>query len=165
MPVVVTKSLFQDCAVAVHRRRAAAVRQEGRREADVLHVLEGRVGDVAAVLVVAVVVRAVVQHGDAVADQLDMAELFGGDAGDQAVERPQLALAAEVEALEHVVPERRHLAVLAAQQFLESGGGVRILALGRRQFDLQLVDAQEHSGSPVLRGTEPNGRAVRRFQD
>ena len=104
-------------------------------------VLEGRAGNVAAVLLVAVVVRAVVQHRDAVADQLDMAELLGGDRGDQAVERPELALAAEIEALEHVVPERGHLAVLAAEQFLQRGGGIRVLALRRRQFDLQLVDA------------------------
>ena len=133
--------LVPRCAVAVDRRGAAAVRKEGRGEADILHVLEGRIGDVAAILLVAVIVGTVVEHGDAIADQLDMAELFGGDAGDQAVERPELGLAAKIEALEHVVVEGRHLAILAAQQFLEGSGGVRIRRLGRRQFGLQLVDA------------------------
>ena len=74
-----------------------------------------------------------------------MPKLFRRDGGDQIVEGAQLVLAAEVEALEHVVSERGHLTVLAAQQFLESGGGIGILPQGRRQFDLQLVDAQEHS--------------------
>ena len=89
-------------------------------------------------------VGAVVEHGHAIADQLDMAELFGGDAGDQTVEGAQLRLAAEIEALEHVVVERRHLAVLAAQQLLQRGGGVGIALLWHRQLGKQLVNPHEH---------------------
>jgi len=47
---------------------------------------------------------------DAVGQQLDMAELLRRDGGDQAVERLQLALVEEVEALEEVVIQRGHLA-------------------------------------------------------
>ena len=43
---------------------------------------------------------------DAVGQQLDMAELLRRDGGDQAVERLQLALVEEVEALEEVVIQR-----------------------------------------------------------
>jgi hypothetical protein len=136
-------------AVAVDRHGASATGQEGCGQADVLHVLEGRARNIAAILLVTVIVGAVVQHGDAIADQLHMAKLLRRDGGDQAVEGPQLALAAEVEALEHVVPEGGHFSILAAQEFLEGCGSVRVLPLGRRQIDLQLIDAQEHSGSPV----------------
>ena len=130
LPVVVMKSLFQDCAVAVDRRRTAAIREESCGEPDVLHVLERRAGNVAAIAFVAIDVRTVVEHGDAVADQLDMAEFLGRDAGDQAVERAQLVFAAKVEALEHVVSERRHLAVFAAEQFLQRCSGIRVGGFG-----------------------------------
>jgi len=130
LPVLVTKSLFR------------------RRQTDILHGLVGRAGDVPAVGLVTVVVRPVVQHGDAVADQLDVAQFLGGDAGHQFVERAQLRLAAEVEALKHVVPERGHLAVLAAQQLLQRRASVGVFSFRRRQLGLQLVYAHEHRTSP-----------------
>jgi hypothetical protein len=89
---------------------------------------------------------AVVQHGDAGGDQLHVAELLLEDGGDQAVEGPQLLLVAEVEALEHVVPEGRHLAVLAAEQLLKRGRRVGVGLLRLRQLRLQSVDAHEHGG-------------------
>ena len=73
-----------------------------------------------------------------------MAQLFGGDAGDQAVERLELGFAAEVEALEQVIAEGRHLAVFAAQQLLKCCRSIGISLFGRWQFGLQLVDAHEH---------------------
>jgi hypothetical protein len=69
-----------------------------------------------------------------------MAKLFSCDGSDEAVEGTELALAAEVEALEHVVPKCRHLPILASQKFLERSSGVGVLAPGRRQIDLQLID-------------------------
>ncbi len=95
-------------------------------------------------LVAVRLVRAVRDHGDAVGHEFDMAEFLRRDRGDQAVERPKLVLRAEVEALEHVVPEGGHLAVLAPEELLQGGGGVGIGPLGRRQVRLQLVDAHEH---------------------
>src|SRR3954465_14724249 len=84
---------------------------------DTLRALEGCIVYGAAVLFVSVIVGSIVQHGDTVADELHVPKLFRRDGGDQIVEGAQLVLAAEVEALEHVVSERGHLTVLAAQQF------------------------------------------------
>jgi hypothetical protein len=56
------------------------------------------------------------------ADQLDVAQLFRRDVGDQRVERPQLLALAEIEALEHVGVERGHLAEAPAHQLLHRGG-------------------------------------------
>ena len=138
--------------VRVDRNRAPRMAIERGGRTDVLHRLERRVGNVAAKgLVPAGHVRAVVQHGHAIADQLDMAQFLGRDRSDQAIERAKLAFAAEIEALEHVVAQRGHLAILAAKQLLQGGAGVRILSLGGRKFDLQLIDTQEHLGSPGVR--------------
>jgi hypothetical protein len=79
--------------------------------------------------------------------ELDVAELLRGDGRHEVIEGPELALGLEVEALEHVVPERGHLAVLAAQEFLERGGGVGVLLFGSGQLHLKLVDAKEHGAS------------------
>ena len=128
-------------AVAVHRHGAAAIRQERAGQADVLHRLERRFGDVHVLLRVA---RAVVQHRDAVGDQLHMPQFLGRDAGDQAVERPQLAFAAEVEALEHVVAQGGHLAVFAPEQLLQGRCRIGIGLFRLRQGRLQLVDSHEH---------------------
>ena len=73
-----------------------------------------------------------------------MAQFLGGDGGNEAVEGLEVVLGAEVEALEHVVPEGRHLAILAAQEFLEGCRGIGVLALGGGELGLQLVDAHEH---------------------
>ena len=132
------------------------MRGEARGGADVLHHLHRRAADVAAIRGIGVRHSGpLFEHGDAVAHQLDMAELLGGDAGDQAVEGAQLRLAAGVEALEQVVPERGHLAVLAAEQLLQRGGGVGIAALRGRQLGLQLVDAQEHEQGHLRGGSRP----------
>lgn len=74
--------------IAVNGRGATAIRQERRSQPHVGHVSERRTGDVSAVAGITVfLVRAVGEHGDAVADQLDMA---------QAVEGPQLLHAVEI---------------------------------------------------------------------
>ncbi len=81
-------------------------------------------------------------------DQLDVAELLRGDARHQVIERARALAVAEVERLVGVVHERRHLAVLAAQQLLDRGRADRIGIRGRRQFGLQAVDSQNHRISP-----------------
>jgi hypothetical protein len=53
-----------------------------------------------------------------VADELDVAELFRRDVRDQVVERFHLVPAAEVERLERIVHQGRHLAELSAEQLL-----------------------------------------------
>ena len=73
---------------------------------------------------VAALGRAGEQQVDRVGDQLDVAVLLGGDVGDQVVERPHLAAAAEVERLEGVVHQGGHLAELAAEQLLHGRGRV-----------------------------------------
>ena len=67
----------------------------------------------------------------AVADELDVPELLGGDVRDEVEERPRALAGAEVERLERVVHERRHLAELAAQQLLDDGGAGGV-GVGRR---------------------------------
>jgi hypothetical protein len=69
-----------------------------------------------------------------------MAELLGRDGRNEAIEGAQLAPAAEIEALEHVVPKCRHLSLLATQEFLESRGSVGIRPLGRGQINLELIN-------------------------
>ena len=66
---------------------------------------------------------------------------LGRNARDQAVERTQLGLAAEVEALEEVVSERGHLTVFAAQQLLQRRGGVRVRFLRGWQLGLKSIDS------------------------
>ncbi len=90
-------------AVAVHGHGAAAIGKERSSQPDVLHVLEGRAGDVGIRLGVA---RSIVQQTHAGADQFDVAEFLRSYVGYQTVKGPELGLAAEIEALKHVVPER-----------------------------------------------------------
>jgi hypothetical protein len=61
-------------------------------------------------------------------DELDVAELLGGDRGDQVIERPGALAVAKVERLIGVVHKGRHLAELSAEQLLNYRGsiGVRI---------------------------------------
>ena len=63
-------------------------------------------------------------------DELDVPVLLGRDVRDQVVERPRALAVAEVERLERVVHQRRHLAELAAHQLLD-GGGARGIGRGR----------------------------------
>ena len=81
-------------------------------------------------------------------DQFDVAELLGGDARHEVVERPCALAVAEVERLVGVVHERRHLAVLAAEQLLDGGRADRIGVRRRRQLGLQAVDSQNHRFLP-----------------
>ena len=83
------------------------------------------------------------QHVDRVAHELDVAVLFRGDVRDEVVERLHRVAAAEVERLERVVHQRRHLAELAAQQFLHGGGRVGRGVTRCRQLDGQSVDAKD----------------------
>ena len=112
--------------------------EKGGGEADVLHGVERRIADVGAAGLIAV--RAVVEHGDAIGDELDVSDLLGGDAGDDVIDRAQLGFAPKIEALVHVVVERGHLAVFAAEQLLQRGTRIGILFLRHRQVDEQLVD-------------------------
>jgi hypothetical protein len=59
-------------------------------------------------------------------NQLDVPELLGCDVRDEVVERPRALPVAEVEGLEHVVHERRHLAEAPAHELLHHrrAGGV-----------------------------------------
>ena len=142
--------------VAVDRGGAAAVGQEGPGEPDVLHVLERSLADIGVGLRIA---GTVVQHGHAGADQFHVPDLLGEDAGDEAVERLELRLRAEVEALEHIVAQGGHLAVLAAKQFLQGRRSVRIGLFRLGQFRQQLVDAHIHF-SPVSVLDRPGERAT-----
>jgi hypothetical protein len=74
-----------------------------------------------------------------------MAELLGGDVGDQVVVGPGriFVAATEVEGLEGVVHEGRHLAELAAEQFLDDGGGIGIRPLGLRKAGRDPVIASD----------------------
>jgi hypothetical protein len=85
-------------------------------------------------------------------DELDVAELLGGDVRDQVVERPRFLAAAEVERLERVVHERRHLAEAPAHQLLDGGGAVGIGIRGRGKLDAEPVDALDHEGLAFIRG-------------
>ena len=100
--------------------------------------------------------RAGEQHVDGVRDHLDVPELLGGDVRDQVVERPELVAPSEVEALERVVHDRRHLPELAAQDLLHRGGGVGVRVLGAREVGGDLIEALDHGG--VL-----GGRLVKRI--
>lgn len=92
-------------AIAVDWGRSAAIGEKGCGQPHVGHVGEGRARNVPAIPQIAVGdIGPVGQHRNAVRHELDMAELLGRDARDQAVEGAQLLLAAKIEALEHVVP-------------------------------------------------------------
>ncbi len=83
-------------------------------------------------------------------DQLDVAVLLGGDVRDQVVERPRALAPAEVERLERVVHQRRHLAEPAAHQLLH---GLRALGVGigrRGHLHAKAVDSQDHRNSSSL---------------
>ena len=58
------------------------------------------------------------QKVDRVRDELDMAVLFSGDVRNQVVERPEFVPATEIEGLKRVIHQRRHLAELPSEQFL-----------------------------------------------
>ncbi len=77
-------------------------------------------------------------------DEFDVTELLGGDARHQVIKRAGALAVAEVERLIRVVHERRHLAVLAAQQLLDGGSADGIWIRRRRQLGLQTIDTQYH---------------------
>ena len=93
-------------------------------------------------------VRVSEHRADRGTDGLDVPVLLGRDVGDEVVERPQLFAAAEVERLERVVHQRRHLAEAAAHQLLDGhgAGGVRIAGW---QLEAETVVAKDH-GRPLL---------------
>ena len=78
-----------------------------------------------------------------VRDELDVAELLGGDVRDEVVERAGALLVAEVERLERVVQEGRHLPEFATQELLDGGGTGRVRVGRRRQVDLYAIDAAQ----------------------
>jgi hypothetical protein len=117
-------------AARVLGKRALAAGEEVVRVPDVLERLQGAAR---AAAVRRRRRRGAGQHRvDRLRHQFDVAELLGRDVRDEVVERPCALLAAEVERLERVVQERRHLAELPAQQFLDGGGAGRI-RVGRRR--------------------------------
>ena len=102
LPVVVMKSLFQETPLALTGVAPPAFErnaEQGGYPAWPQRALE------TSPFFGARFVRTVVQHRDAVADEFDMRQLLRRNGRHQAVERPKLLLAAEVETLEHVVPE------------------------------------------------------------
>ena len=60
---------------------------------------------------------------------------------DQVIERPRALTIAEIERLIGVVHERRHLAVFAPKQLLDSGRADRIGVGRRRQLGLQAINS------------------------
>src|SRR5690606_3574299 len=105
-----------------------------------------RFGDITPVAHVALgLVGTIVEHGNAIADELHVGQFLGRDRGDQTVEGAQLVLRAEVEALEHVVAERRHFPVLAAEKLLESSSGIGVLFGGWWQLGDQPVYSHKHA--------------------
>lgn len=74
-----------------------------------------------------------------------MTKLFGSNAGYQAVEWSQLFLGAKIETLEHIVPQRGHLAVLSAEQFLQRRGCIGVGFLRGGELGLELVYSHEHA--------------------
>ena len=69
--------------VAISWNRAAGIREERCREANVLHVGERRLANI----IFRWIAGAVVEHGHAVAHQFHVAQLFGGDCSDEAVKQ------------------------------------------------------------------------------
>ena len=77
-------------------------------------------------------------------DELDVPVLLGGDVGHQVVERPRRLPSAEVERLERVVHQRRHLAETPAHQLLDRVGALGI-GVGRgRELGAEPIDAKNH---------------------
>jgi hypothetical protein len=76
--------------------------------------------------------------------ELDVAVLLGGDVAQQVVERARGLAAAEVERLERVVHQRRHLTEAPAHQLLDGGGAGGIRVGRRRQLGAQPIDAEDH---------------------
>ena len=86
LPVVVTKSLFHERPLeSIGTAPPACDRKPAGRAAFFIS-SKGAPVMSAPPVSFAFEVRAVGQHGDAVADQLDMTKLLGGDGGDEAVE-------------------------------------------------------------------------------
>src|SRR4051794_18373889 len=77
-----------------------------------------------------------------------MPELFTGDVGDEVVEGPRPPTVTEVERLERVVHERRHLPEAAAHQLLDGGSPGRIRIGRRRKLGRDSVDTQDHWTPP-----------------
>jgi len=103
-------------AVGIDRRSAPAIGKERRSEADVFHGFEGRFGNIATCSHIALrLFGTVIQHRNAITDELDMRQLFGGNRRDEAVKRTKLVLAAEIEALEHIIAECGHFSIFATQ--------------------------------------------------
>jgi hypothetical protein len=100
----------------IHRERLLAARDEVVGIARI-----GRGGEWRCRRVIASLGRSREQEIDRVRDELDVRKLFGGDVGDEVVERTHLAAPAEIERLERVVHEGGHLSELATEQLLHRG--------------------------------------------
>jgi hypothetical protein len=102
----------------------------------------------------AVALRAGEHRVDRRGDELDVAVLLGGDVRDEVVERPRALAVAEVERLERVVHEGRHLAELAAHELLDHARTLRVGVRRRRQLGLPPVDAQNHAGLLIWKSSK-----------
>ena len=87
--------------------------------------------------------------------RLDVAVFLGGNVGDQVIKGADLGFATKVERLERIVHQRGHLAELATQQFLHSGGGVRIRASGFGEIHRYLIESINHRATDT-----PGGKAL-----
>ena len=96
------------------------------RVADTFEVTQGRAG----CLAVPGRTSAGQHRVDRGCHQLDVTELLGRDVRNQVVERPRTLAAAEVERLEAVIQERRHLPEPTAEQLLH-GSRAGWIGIGR----------------------------------
>jgi hypothetical protein len=75
---------------------------------------------------------------------LDVAVFLGRDVADKIVEWSILVLAAEIEGLERVVHQLRHLAEFSSNQFLNSSSSGGVWTTGFRQVHGDLIEALNH---------------------
>ena len=131
--------------VAVPRLAVGILDERGRAAGD--EVL--RVEDVAGVGQGPLLACAGQHRVDRRGDELDVAEFLRRDICDEVVEGTCTLAGPEVERLERVVHEGRHLAELAAQQLLDHGGAGGVWIGRRRQLGLEPVDAEDHLEIPL----------------
>jgi hypothetical protein len=141
--------------VAVPRLAVRVLTQRGRAAGDDLLRVEELVGRGQRTLLAGAGEHRVDRRGD----ELDVAELLGGDVGDEVVERPRALAQAEVERLERVVHEGRHLAELAAHELLHDGGAGGV-GIGRRRSSVWMRSMRRITAAPPERNWSDDWRPL-----